>query len=284
MKHWHFAFQRRYFGYLAMAIVFAVACAFLSHWQFGRNAEAVAEVKRIQANYDRDPVPIADALTSLGYYSDDVKWLPVEATGTYLVDDQLLVRNRPYNGNPGFEVLTPLLLDDGDVFIVDRGWLPSGDTQDVPDDIPAPPSGRVTVVAHVKAGEPELAGRSAPAGQIPTIELDDIRALLDRPTYTGAYGLMVSEDPAPATRPLAAQEPALDEGPYLSYAIQWIVFALFGFFGLGYALWNERRIRREAEEDAVAEATGVPREPREPRRPRRRSDADIEDELLDGVR
>lgn len=274
-------FERRYLGYLAMAIVFAVICGFLSHWQFSRNAEAVAEVKRIQANYDREPVAIADALPSLDAYSDAVKWLPVTVTGAYLVDDQLLVRNRPYNGNPGFEVLTPLQLANGDVFVVDRGWLPSGDRQDLPDVIPAPPSGQVTVIARLKAGEPELAGRSAPAGQIPTIELDDIAAGLGLPTFTGAYGLMSTEDPAPSTRPLAATEPTLDEGPYLSYAIQWIVFALFGFFFLGYVIWNERRVRREAEEDAEADAAGIARPVRV--RSTRRTDAQIEDDLVDAA-
>ena len=42
-------------------------------------------------------------------------------TGRYLLDEQVLVRNRPLNGQPGFEVLNPLLLDDGTVFVVDRG-------------------------------------------------------------------------------------------------------------------------------------------------------------------
>ncbi|MFT4122743.1 MAG: SURF1 family protein [Microbacteriaceae bacterium] len=275
---WRFVLQRRYLGYLAVAVLFAIGCGFLSHWQFSRNAEAVAEVERIQANYDRDPQPISAVLPALDSYSDDVKWTPVEVTGSYLVEDQLLVRNRPYNGNPGFEVLVPLLTDDGSVFIVDRGWVPSGDTQDAPDAVPAAPSGRVTVVARVKAGEPEIAGRSAPAGEIPTIELDDIAAMIDLPTYTGAYGLLASEDPAPATRPLAAEEPTLDTGPYLSYAIQWIAFAAFGFFFLGYVVWNERRLRREAAEEA---GEIEPRPPRRPRRPRRRTDAEIEDELLD---
>ncbi|MDM4763134.1 SURF1 family protein [Galbitalea sp. SE-J8] len=264
-----------------MAIVFAIACALLSRWQFARNDEARIEVEHIEANYDADPVAIASVLPALDAWSEGVKWTPVSLRGTYLVDEQLLVRNRPYNGSPGFEVLTPLRLDDGDVFVVDRGWVPSGNAQDAPDAVPAPPGGEVTVVARLKQGEPELAGRTAPAGQIPTIELDDIATALGRDTYTGAYGLLDSEDPAPATRPLPAPEPALDEGPHLSYAIQWIVFALFGFFGLGYALRTEYRARRA---DA-ADPDAPPAAPRRPRRPPRtgrdRSDAEIEDELLD---
>jgi DNA-binding transcriptional regulator of glucitol operon len=41
---------RRWGGYLALVIVFAIACGFLSWWQWSRRAEAVAEIGRIEAN------------------------------------------------------------------------------------------------------------------------------------------------------------------------------------------------------------------------------------------
>lgn len=277
MKNWRFAITRRYFGYLAMAIVFAIACWFLSQWQFARLAEARVEVNRLSANYEREPVPLASVLPDLDSFDADDKWIPVEMTGTYLTDQQTLVRNRPYGGNPGFEVLTPLQLPDDTVFIVDRGWVPSGDEQDYPDDIPAAPVGEVTVVARLKASEPQLAGRSAPAGQIATIQLPALAETLGGEMFTGAYGLMASESPAPATRPLAAAQPEEDEGPHLSYALQWLLFALFGFGGLAYALRTEFRIRNADDPDERIRA--------EKRRvkdsKRARTDAEIEDALLD---
>jgi cytochrome oxidase assembly protein ShyY1 len=219
-------------------------------------------------------------LDSLDAFEIDQKWTPVTVTGTYLSDEELLVRNRPYNGGPGFEVLTPLRLENGDIFIVDRGWLPTGRDQDSPDEIPAAPTGLVTVEARLKPGEPTLRGRSAPEGQIATIQLDDIQKALDQPTYTGAYGLMVTEDPAPAERPVAAAKPARDEGPHLSYAFQWFVFAVFGFLGLGYALRQEYRLVNEDDPDEMERA--------EARRvkdaARTRTDAEVEDALIDAGR
>lgn len=276
MRGWRFAVGRRWFGYLGLAVAFAIGCVLLSNWQFARREEALVEVNLIESNYAATPVPLASALPTLDAFDTDDKWLPVMMTGTYLVDKQLLVRNRPYNGRPGFEVLTPLRLADGTVFIVDRGWVAPGDTQDAPDAVPAPPAGTVTVVAHLKAGEPSLPGRSAPEGQIPTIELDDIAASLGIPTYTGAYGLLESEDPAPGTRPAAAVKPEADEGPHLSYAVQWIVFALLGFGGLAYALRQEYRLLN-ADDPAERERAAV----RRARAARKRTDADVEDELLD---
>ena len=272
MNGWRFAFNRRWFGYLMVAIVFAIACVLLSKWQFARRDEAVAEVNRITANYDATPVPLGSVLPSLSAFDETDKWLPVTATGSYLVDEQLLVRNRPHDGSPGFEVLTPLLLGDGSVFVVDRGWIAPG-SDDTPDAVPAPPAGQVTVVARLKAGEPSLAGRTAPAGQIPTIELSRVAALVEKPTYTGAYGLLVEGDPAA----LATEaKPELDEGPHLSYAVQWIVFALLGFGGLAYALRQEYRLLN-ADDPAERERAAI----RRAKSAAKRTDSDIEDELLD---
>ena len=260
---------RRWGGYLALTIVFAIACGLLSWWQWARRAETVADLERIEANYDADPVALDDLLPALSSDDPDAEWHPVVLTGTYLVDEQLIVRNRPRNSLAGFEVLVPLLLTDGSVFVVDRGWLPQGSTPERPDSVPAPPAGEVTVVVRLKPGEVEIPGRSAPEGQLATIRLPDVAELVGAPTYTGMYGLLVSEDPAPAQeRPLAAFRPAEDEGPHLSYALQWIAFGVLAFIGLIWAVRRERKIatqgpppqRREADadaEDAILDAEGL---------------------------
>lgn len=276
MSTWRFALSWRWARYLALAVVFAIVCCLLGFWQLDRRAQARAELDRIDNNYASAAVPLAEALPERDSFDVSQKWTPVTLTGTYLKNDELLVRNRPQNG-PGFEVLTPMLLDDGSVFIVDRGWLPTGNAQDSPDAVPEAPSGTVTVEARLKPGEPTLPGRTAPEGQIATIQLTEIQDRMDRPVYTGAYGLMVSESPAPSERPQAAVKPARDEGPHLSYAFQWFVFAVFGFFGLGYALRQEYRTFNEdaPDERERAEARRVKD------RARQRTDAEIEDAMLE---
>ncbi len=150
---------------LALAIVFAIGCGLLSWWQFARRTETAEANALVVANYDATPQPLGDVLHGLGSYTPGQQWRQVRATGVYLLQDQLLVRDRQLDGNPGFEVLTPLRLDDGRVFVVDRGFLNIGTKQDRPDQIPAPQTGRVTVTARLQANEHAIPGRSAPPGR-----------------------------------------------------------------------------------------------------------------------
>jgi cytochrome oxidase assembly protein ShyY1 len=262
---------------LALAIAFAIGCALLSWWQFARRAETAHANALVVANYNAEPRPLDDVLHGLGTYSPGQEWMQVQATGTYLVRDQLLVRDRQLGDNPGFEVLTPLRLPDGDVFVVDRGFLNVGTKEDRPDTIPAPPSGTVTVVARLQANEHAIPGRSAPAGEIPSIDLHAVASDVGAPTYTGAYGLMVSETPAAARTPIPLDPPSFgdDEGTHLSYAIQWILFALIAFFGLG---WSVRRSLRDAGDPDILEADERAAARRSTRAP---SDEAVEDSLLD---
>lgn len=98
------------------------------------------------------------------------------------------------------------------------------------------------------------------------------------PTYTGAYGLLDSENPPPIeTAPLPALKPSLDEGAHLSYAFQWIMFGVLAFIGLGWAVRNELRIRNsETEEGRAKEFAKAKKRASKP------SEEDIEDAILDG--
>ena len=266
---------RRWGAYLVLVVVFAIACGLLSWWQWDRRAETLAQGALVTRNYESAPVALGTLLPSLDAWRADDEWRPVSLRGHYLADQQLLVRNRVYNGNPGFEVLVPLRLDDGRVFVVDRGWLSIGAKQDTPDQVPAPPAGAVTVVVRLQQSEPVLPGRTAPHGQIPEINSARVAALAGTTgsTYTGVYGLLATENPAPADRPAAVQEPVIDEGPHLSYAIQWIAFAVLAFFGLVWAYRREKRIN--ALPAGQREAARTPRQ--------RSSDSDAEDAILDNA-
>jgi cytochrome oxidase assembly protein ShyY1 len=279
VNRWRFALSRRWFGYLALAVVFSAVCVALSQWQVARLNETRAANELVNRNYRSTPVALKTAIPSLTSYSPQQQWMQVKVTGSYLADDALLVRNRPLNGQPGFEVLNPLLLADGSVFVVDRGYVPIGNKQDRPDSIPSPRSGQVTVTVRLRGGEPTLSGRSNRTGELATIRLPDVAKLVGKPTYTGAYGLMVSESPASAARPVALPRPQLNEGLHISYAIQWVIFGIMAFFGLWYAIRQEYRMRNA--EDPEEQQRAEVREQKKLAKPR--TDSEIEDALLEST-
>lgn len=240
----------RWFGWLALVMALAAACTALGLWQLDRRDQAAATVGSVEANYDRQPIGYAPAL--FDSFRESIEWTPVQLTGVYDSANQRIVRNRPLNGRPGYELLVPLKLQDGTAVVINRGWLPIGNEEaGRPDDIPAAPVGEVTVTARVRPGEPAL-DRSAPAGQLASIHLPAYAEQLDYPLHTAAYGLLAEETPAPAAAPLAPAKPAIDLGPHLSYSMQWFAFGILLFVGLGYAARQQYRIDHEDELEAPA--------------------------------
>lgn len=293
----------RWTAYVAVAIVFAIACAFLSNWQFSRNADRSTQLGLIAANYNAPPVSLDSLIPADGSFSAGDQWRPVTLSGRYLVDDQLLARNRVHAGTAAYEILVPFELNNGRILLVNRGWEPPGNRQPLPDSIPPAPAGPLTVVVRLQPGEAVArTGSAPPRGQVSSINLPIIAQQLGGPgarLEQGAYGQLISESPAPAAAPRAMESPSDDPGPFLSYAVQWVLFAVMGFGFIAYVIRAERRARREDEEDAVAAALAAATAPNpeaaaiavadvsarrvRTRQARRRRDRDAQDEdaLLD---
>ena len=259
---------RRWFAYAALTAVFGASCVGLGIWQLDRRDEKVAEITLIQTNFDATPVALSDLVPSPASSDPDAEWRPVIVEGTYAAADQVLVRNRTSERGPGFEILTPLVTNDGTVFVVDRGWIEKNATGSGPAAVPEPPDGPVLVTARLRTGERSIPGQSASANLVPTIELGALAERWGVPVYSHFYGELIAESPAaPAGAPLA--KPSTSEGNHLSYAFQWMVFAILGIIALLWAIRRERRIR-----------AGTPVPTKRPS-PGRVDDSAAEDELVE---
>lgn len=258
---YRFLFSSKWLGYLLLAAVFATACVFLGRWQMDRRAETLAEINRVVTNYSATPVPFATVKDEFNNLEPEKEWTQVELKGSYDAAGQRIVRNRPLNGQPGYEVVVPFKLESGETVVIDRGWLPIGNNNPGrPDSIPAPPAGDVTAVVRLKAGEPTLQ-RGAPDGQLASIDLPVYADELGYPVLTGAYGQLASESPAAAEKPFPFPMPATEEGTHLSYSLQWFAFGVLMFVGFGYAARQQARnaaIDAEDAEDDGASDSGSP--------------------------
>src|SRR5690606_29565385 len=178
----------------------------------------------------------------------------VRVEGRFAAADEVLLRGRSLAGQPGFNLVTPLLLDDPDpslagaAILVERGWVPY-DHDSVPVTDAAPPPGTVTVTGRLRppATAPGgLAPRDPAEGDlVQTYYVDTARLQQQLPYRLVPAYLTITElvppHPGSLPRPLPADD--LTAGPHLGYAIQWFAFALVGVVGYGILL---RKVRRDA--------------------------------------
>lgn len=224
-----------------VAVAVATTCTLLGRWQWNKHVARDAVLATQNANWTAPPVALTSLVaTPATEPAAADEWRSVRLTGHYLADSAVLLRNRPVNGQPAYHVLVPFQADGGDVLVVDRGWVPVGNDAQRGEDVPAPPTGTIDLVARLRLPEPDST-RSAPPGQVQNFAPTQVLAAGHVPTGTPAYrwyASVVSEQPGPATPLDVLETPSTDPGPYLSYAIQWWVFALGALAAFG---WMARR-------------------------------------------
>jgi cytochrome oxidase assembly protein ShyY1 len=166
----------------------------------------------------------------------DAEWRPLSAAGEYDDGATVLIRNRTLDGTPGYHVVTPLVMGDGTAVLVNRGFIARGEARETPNPPPAP-AGAVEVVGRVRpTQERGLLGPPDPDdGVLTEAQRIDIPRLAQQLPYPvlPAYLELVATAPEPAaSQPALLPLPALDDGPHLSYAMQWFLFS-----GLAIAGW-----------------------------------------------
>lgn len=248
--------QPRWIAYLVVAVMFAVVTVLLGNWQYGRHEAKVERRDTIETNYGADPVSLDSVLDSPGdSLAPGEDWTRVEVSGIYREEDYLLVRNRPYRSVFGYEVLVPFSItssqgdDSSDVrLLIDRGWVPNARNAATLPDVPAAPSGPVTVRGWLRPSEADF-DRSLPQGQVASINLPVAEVAAGGPLY-GAYLELESEDGTASTgeRPAAADPPDTGLGVNFAYAMQWWIFSPIGLVLV--VLMARREVRDAADGDS----------------------------------
>ena len=239
--------MKKWLNWIALVIAFSVACGLLANWQFTRRAAKLATIELVQRNYSQAPVPIASLASDGDFKVPDDNWRSVVLQGHYLPETVLLVRNRPNDGQPGFEQLVAFESKDFGIVFVSRGWIPTGQKQDSPDYVPLLTETDMDLEAKVMSAEPELS-RGAPSGQIASINIklaEQETGIVT--TFKTTYLRMANENPAQPQTIKPMPKPSVEEGNNLSYAMQWILFALMAMLAL---VWRIRKDNKQSSESA----------------------------------
>jgi len=211
-----------------LAVVLVVVMANLSMWQFNRLNDRKDFNASVRDRASMEPVPIADLLSTR---PEDGGWRPVVAKGMFRAEDEVIVLNRSQDNMAGVDALTPFdFTVDGKsyVVLVDRGFVP------LTAEIPAPPSGEVEFLGLVcKSQERRLGGLTDPStGVLREIQRVNVDRLADQvatspdQTVLPFYVDFLESPSVTGNLPARVANPDLSEGPHLSYAIQWIIFAI----------------------------------------------------------
>jgi len=222
-----------------LVVLVAVGFIALGIWQYGRYQDEQDAKDAAEAAFAA-PAP---ALTGGDAPAPESR---VEVTGTYEPSVEALLTNRVRDGEAGYDVLTPLRLDDGSAVLVDRGWVPRKEVDLADDPDFAAPEGVVVVRGITAADRPlepqdtvdERAGRTA----LPTVDLDRLAEDIDE-LRTDVWVLAQYQDPPPSdAAPALPEPPDTEDVNHMSYAFQWWAFALIPLIGWPIVVW--RRARR----------------------------------------
>ena len=250
--------------------VVAVVCVFLGRWQLDR-----AEQRReMQYNIEQgrsSPPLVLTADTATNELRD---WRPASLEGEWRNDLTVLLDNRNHDGQPGYWVVSPLVLSSQPerAVLVLRGWIPRAFArpgQTSPEHPPASellaPSGLQHIQGRLLAQIPRMyelwsfSGKEN-ASTLPAHMPDPDTSLpvvtnLTLDDYAAATGLTLlpaivqqtQDTPLPDDKLVREwAEPVLDADKNTGYALQWFGFATIALIAFLTIAWRALKRRRQS--------------------------------------
>ena len=215
---------------VALALVFL--CLVAADWQYTRGIDRQARNNIIEERIARSPIE----LSSRDAVLDNNEWQSITTSGRFDSTQQILLRNRYWEGKYGYEVLTLFTNTSGEKFWVDRGWVKAGATATTPPEVTAVPTGDVSITGRFRLDSslPRGSFFALPATGEGLVSELNAQSQLDTEKF---YIDLLSGSEASLTPAAPAQLPPLSDGPHKAYALQWL------FFG-GLIVYGRILIRR----------------------------------------
>jgi cytochrome oxidase assembly protein ShyY1 len=203
---------------LLTLLLLPVVC-FLGSWQL----ERAEEKRHLLAEFERRSVaePLAINLVDT---STDLRYLKVKLTGSYDNARSWYLDNRVYQGRPGYEIISPFVVQDvGLVVLVNRGWI-AGDParRSLPDVAAVNEEVEVFGEIYIPPGEPFTLGEELATAGWPKVvqQLDPKQVSELGPVQLFPYIVRLKEQSAGALRTDWMIVNIMPE-KHTAYAVQW---------------------------------------------------------------
>ncbi len=237
-------FSRKWILATLLVLAGTALCVRLGIWQLDRLALRRAFNEHYLVTSFSSPLILTaapqDDLTQMEYRI-------VTVTGVFDPANQVVLRNQFHDNQPGYFLLTPLLLADGSAILIERGWIPAEGNAAPADWHKYDQPGEVTITGIIRLGNiPEISGIQDPPLALGQTRLDFWNIVnLDRiASQVSAQLLPVFVQPVPEPAPSSPPYPyqptiEISEGPHFGYALQWFTFAIILFLGYPFFVRNE---------------------------------------------
>ena len=202
----------------------------LGLWQLGR-ADEKLQAQELYAEQQREnPLPIENlSLADAGADTTKLQNLHVSLYGSYDNDHSILVLAQFFDGQIGYEVLTPFRLQGSDrLVLVSRGWTSGILPPNTPPSLrPVAGPQKLTAQIYVPAPDERIIPSQIDASQWPlrirSIEVPVLETVLQEPLFP--YVVRLTEgQPGVLVRHWPVVN--VDINQHLSYAFQWFLFAI----------------------------------------------------------
>ncbi|MFJ4696315.1 SURF1 family protein [Streptomyces sp. NPDC088766] len=249
---YRFLLSRQWVIITLVALLLIPTMIRLGIWQMHRHDERTARNQLVSEALSADPVPV-ERLTSPGHtVSTGQRYRSVTAVGHFDTEREIVVRRR-VNGDEkvGFHVVTPFVLKDGKVLLVNRGWIPAdAPSQTAFPEVPAPPAGQVTVTGRLMPDETTAASGIKNLQGLPDRQVMLINSAQEAQRLgarvLGGYIAQTAPEPANGTPEPIGRPGNEDAALNYAYAIQWWLFSAGVPVGWVILVRRELRDRREA--------------------------------------
>ena len=219
---------------LALAAAACAAGIALGQWQAGRADEKRRLGAQLEQAFRAPPVEVpAERIDASAYVMKHVA-----ARGRFVNERTVYLDNKLRRGHAGYEVVTPLRLD-GMHVLVNRGWVPAGNSREALPDVPAL-RGEVRIeglalarIAHVLEPGASVAGK---------VRLNVELESFERETGLALQPIVIEQhSPTPDGLVREWPRPELGYEKNASYALQW--YSLAGLAVVLVVVLSFRRVR-----------------------------------------